>query len=654
MKTKIKFYLVLLALIPLFALQAHSQALTGYNFRLVNMIPNAQSNEITFDSETNVAVNPSNTNSIVGSAFTRNPTGATTSAPIYVSANGGTTWALSNVVPSGNGMTGDISIDFGRTSNMLYTGILRGGSSLRCMVLRTNNPGSGVLMTTLLDRNTVDVDQPYVSATTVNDGGGVAQDRVFIGDNNLDAANGRTAEIMVSNTGTAPAPAGFNNRIIEVRNTNAQDFPPIRTAIHSSGVVYGIFYRWISGNPPSGRCDVVVVRDNNFASGATQFAALTDPSDALAGRLVVTNRLVPAFSGAALGNNRLVGSNMSIAVDPNAAATVFIAWCDRVGASDYTLHVRRSVDSGQNWGAADILTVTNATNPSIAIANNGKVAIMYQQLVGSGGTARWETHFRMASILSASYSDNIISSFLASDLLPSTISPSLGDYLKLQAVGNSFYAVFPASNNPAAANWPLMVPTYQRNVNFGTGQLRNLANTANVAVSVDPYFLKVSPQLFVNICQIHPIICQGFLVRDICRFPPFPCFRCPGPPCLSCPFDLPFEDIIREVLKDKPFETKLATPYFHLFLDGYNPETYTLAVVDENNDAVPFSLARTEKGYALSFRPSKANYDLKRGLHGLKLQALPFDEAAAKKGSEFGIRLEVSDYKLKQHLQQRM
>ncbi|HEX2901634.1 MAG TPA: hypothetical protein VHS96_18120, partial [Bacteroidia bacterium] len=128
----------------------------------------------------------------------------------------------------------------------------------------------------------------------------------------------------------------------------------------------------------------------------------------------------------------------------------------------------------------------------------------------------------------------------------------------------------------------------------------------------------------------------------------------PGPPCLSCPFDLPFEDIIREVLKDKQFETKLATPYFHLFLDGYNPETYTLAVVDENNDAVPFSLARTEKGYALSFRPSKANYDLKRGLHGLKLQALPFDEAAAKKGSEFGIRLEVSDYKLKQHLQQRM
>lgn len=635
---------VLWSTIWLLAPQISAQALTGYYFKLVNMIPNAQSNETNYDSETNIAVNKSNTSQIVGSAFTRNPTGSTTTAPIFVSGNTGTTWALNNIVPSGNGMTGDISVDFSG-SNVLYAGILRGGSGLRCMVLRTNNPSGAATMTTLLDRSGASVDQPYAAATTVG-----GQDRIFIGDNNLSAANGRTAEIMVSNNATTAPPSGIAIRNIERRNTNGQDYPPIRTAIHSSGVVYGIFYRWISGNTPNGRCDVVVVRDNNFASGATQFAALTDPSDGLAGRLVVTNRLVPAFAGASFGNNRLVGSNLSIAVDPDNSNLVYIAWCDRVSTNDYTIHMRRSTDAGQSWGS-DVLTVTNATNPAIAVATNDKVAIMYQQLVGSGGTARWETHFRLAPLNASSFTDDILSSFLASDLLASTISPSLGDYMDMEAVGDNFYAVFPASNNPAAGNWPLKMPTYQRNVNFSTGQLRNLANTGNVSISVDPYFVSITPRLIFNICEWNPRICRDLWFGPVCKLPPFPCFRCPGPICLTCPFELPFEEIIRNVLPEPgQFKTRLATPYYHLFLDGYDPKSYKLSVVNAENEEVVFRLNKTEKGYAISIRPSKANYNQKEGLKGLKILALPFDAESAKKGVEIPMRLEISDYPLKEHL----
>lgn len=628
------------------------QGLTGYTFKLVNMVPNSNSGETEFDSETNIAVDPADPMRIVGSAFTPNATGALNRAPVYVSADGGNTWSLQNIVPSADGMTGDISIDYAGLSHTLYAGILRGGDFFHCMVLRSENPGSGVLMTTLLDRNAEQVDQPFVAATTVNDGMGSPQDRVFVGGNNYGqglpfGGTGRTAEMMFSNAGTSAPPSGFATRVMEVRNTNWEDYPPIRTAVHNSGVVYSIFFQWISGGIPNGRGDVIVVRDDNFGTGATQFAALTDGSDNLAGRKVATNRLVPAFGGTALGGNRLVGSNMAIAVDPNDARNVFVAWCDRVGATDYTLHLRRSENSGDEW-SEDLLTITNATNPSIAITAGGQVGFIYQQLTDNGANARWETHFRLAASITDTYTDDVLSSFLDSDLNAATISPALGDYLELQAVGNIFYAVIPASNRMDAANWPKGVPDYARNFNGATGVLRNNANTADVPFSVDPFFVRIAPQLVFDICQIRPEVCFGWLVDRICRFPPFPCLRCPGPPCLSCPFEINFEDIIREVIKEEKFQTKLATPYYHLMLDGYDPKSYTLSIVNEKHAAIPYQLNRTEKGYALSFRAPKANYDREKGLHGLKLSALPFDASAAKRGAEFSMRLAVSDYKFKE------
>jgi hypothetical protein len=640
--------ILLMSQLSLMISNSYSQALTGYTFRIVNMMPNAQSNETTFDSETNIAVNPANTLSIVGSAFTRNPTGSTTTAPIYVSANGGSTWSLSNIVPSGNGMTGDISVGFASTSNNLYTGILRGGSSFREMILRTNSPTGTTTMTTLLDRSTARVDQPFVSATTVNDSG-TPRDRVFVGGNNIgdgltSGGDGRTAEVSRSNQAETAPPSGFANLEAEPRSTSEQDFPAIRTAIHNSGVVYAIFYNWMSGTIPSGRCDVIVVRDDNFATGTSPFRALNDATDSNPGQRVVTNRLVPGFSGTSLGNNRLVGSNLAIAVDPNNSANVFIAWCDRVGTNDYTLHFRRSTNSGQAWGTADLLTITNATNPGIAITTNGKVGMVYQQLTGTGASARWETHFRLSNVTASSFTDDILSTFLDSDLAGSTISPSLGDYLDMEAVGNVFYGVFPASNRPINTNFPLTV-TYRRNADFTTNQLRNLTNTANVNVSVDPFFFKISPSLlFFNICKVRPEICRPIYWDKIkFRIPPFPCLTCP-------PFKLPFEKIYEDVFKDRRMETQLVIPYFHLFLDGYDPQNFDIKIVTRDGELITQEINKTEKGYAISFRPEKDYFNAKEGIRNLDLIAVAKNPAAAKKGAEFNYQLEASDYRFKEHL----
>lgn len=226
---------------------------------VVNMIPFAQSAETGQDSEPNLSVNPSNLQQIAGSAFTLNPTGATGTAPIFVSTNGGATWTMNNIVPSGNGMTGDITLRFGGTSNRLYAGTLRGGAGLTLNILRTTNFTATTTMTLL--RNRGNVDQPFVQASTF---GGA--DRVYVGNNDFAPANGRTATVDRTLSGTVTTPA-FTSLRIETRNTCNQDGPPIRTAIHADGTVYGVFYRFLPPAPcniavplPS---DVVVVRDDN-------------------------------------------------------------------------------------------------------------------------------------------------------------------------------------------------------------------------------------------------------------------------------------------------------------------------------------------------------------------------------------------------------
>src|SRR4029434_3107762 len=134
---------------------------------VVNMIPQALRGETTQDSEPNLAVNHANPLQIAGSAFTPDPMGGE-NAPIFVSNDGGNTWLLNSIVPSQPGSltgTGDITVRFGGTSNILYAGILRQPGGLRLNILRTNNFLGAATMTVLVDRPRVD--QPYVQATTV-------------------------------------------------------------------------------------------------------------------------------------------------------------------------------------------------------------------------------------------------------------------------------------------------------------------------------------------------------------------------------------------------------------------------------------------------------------------------------------------------------
>ncbi|MCU1572139.1 MAG: BNR/Asp-box repeat protein [Micrococcaceae bacterium] len=445
---------------------------------IVNMIPVSLSGESSQDSEPNIAVNPENPMDMVGTAFTRAMGGAF--APIYVSTDGGATWSLRNVVP-GNGSvgTGDITVGFATAGGVLYAGTLN-GSTGHLQILRTNGFTSTTPMTVLVDR--ASEDQPWVVAGSVVVAG-LSRDRVLVGNNDFNQPDGRTATIDVSaDAATAPAPAGFGTHAVERRATVGQDGPPIRIALHPSGVVYGALQSWQTANGSNVTMDVVVIRDDDWGTSADPFSGLVDGGDGQIGQRVATGRFI-RFNDT-MGQERL-GADLTIAVDPTSAGTVYLAWCDRVGGSsgtDWTVHIRRSTDSGQNW-SDDLRTVTNAKNPALAVNPDGLVGFLFQQFTGT----RWVSQLELTANAWASPAETVVLHAAPSNVPARAFFPYLGDYVRLIAIGSDFYGVFCGNNTPDEANFPSGV-TYQRFANWTTHILLNTDNVTPVATSIDPFF----------------------------------------------------------------------------------------------------------------------------------------------------------------------
>jgi hypothetical protein len=454
---------------------------------VVNMIPNSLSGEEHQDSEPTITVNPANPLHIAGSAFTPDPAGGNF-APIYVSADGGLTWSLNSIVPSDaqqGSATADITVSFASAGDRLYAGIIRlpfPPDRPRLNILRTDDFRSGSTMKVLIDRTGQGIDQPYVQAITVANGPDKGKDRLYVGDNDFNATP-KSATIDQSLDAGKPNPV-FTSVRIEKRATSGQDGPPVRPAIHLDGTVYAVFHSWRTfGVDSKGTADVVVVRDDNGGAGANPFTALVDPGDGKAGVRVVRG-INFNFDGR-LGLQR-TGGDVAIAVDPTDSAKIYVAYNGDEGA-DYVLHVVRSQDRGATW-SPDILKVTNALNPQLAVNNAGKVGVLYQELTGSGAAQRWRTKF--ASSTNASQWKTVTLATVPAQVPALTFDPYLGDYDHLTSVGKDFYGVFSANNTPRKSNFPHGVK-YQRNADFTTGTLLDIDNATPVHASIDPFFFKV-------------------------------------------------------------------------------------------------------------------------------------------------------------------
>ena len=329
---------------------------------VVNMIPTSLSGETNQDSEPNLAVNPANTQEIAGTAFTPSPGGSTTRSPIFFSSDGGATWSVRDII-AGTPVR-DQTVRFASLGGTLYAGVLWGtGSNIAFInfdILRTQD-FSGLNVMTRLARRQND-DQPFVQAATVPAGPNAGKDRIYVGSNDHAPAN--IPSTMDSSLDAGAAIPTVSTFVLEGR-TVVRDGFQTRPAIHPDGTVYALFYALISGTTST---DVVIVRDDSWGSGGSPYRALIDPGDANQGVRIVTGVTNP-FLSMNLGQQR-IGGDLSITVDPRRSATVYVCWGDLQGGT-YTLHIRKSVDAGVTWPASDIRTITNATNPSLAMTSDG-------------------------------------------------------------------------------------------------------------------------------------------------------------------------------------------------------------------------------------------------------------------------------------------
>ena len=404
-----------------------------------------------------------------------------------MSNDGGQTWSLRTVVP-GNGPvgTGDISVGFSTGSGILYVGILSANAPAnrtRLQILRNTSYLSTATMPVLVDR--LDVDQPWVVATSVPGQAGQAADHVYVGNNDL-GGQPKTATIDFSlNGAAATAAAGFASHRIETGNTAGQDGPPIRIGLHPSGTVYAVHQRWTHTSGNTITFEVVVTRDDNWGSAANPFSALTDPSDGSVGMRAATH-LTAVWNGS-MGHERL-GADSAIAVDPTNHDVVWIAWGDQPGgpSAPWTTHVRRSTDGGQTW-SGDLRKVSKGKNPCLAVNAAGHLGFLCQALTGTGTAQRWQTTFEVTTDgWTTPVTPTVLHTALASNPAPAFL-PYLGDYARVIAVDTAFYGVFSGNNHPDKANFPNGI-TYQRNVDWNAHQLLDLDGTTAVPDSIDPFF----------------------------------------------------------------------------------------------------------------------------------------------------------------------
>jgi hypothetical protein len=479
-------------------------------FKVVNVIPNSHSGEQNQDSEPSIGVNPASPSQILISTFTP-PDSGQTNGPLFVSQDGGNSWNLAFIVPGGEPL--DQTYVFGGISGEFYGGDISGTSDPFSGVVILNalsTPNPFVPGTMAILESPTPTDQPFIVATTVRFGPDTGKDRFYIGynDQRVAGTTGQTAAIDFCLDATASSPV-INTVHLDPRATADwtplgipgpfnQDGPQVRTSVHADGTIYATYngLRTMDANG-NATTDIVVVRDDAWATGATPFTALTDPGDSKAGIRVQTGvSLVWSPQTGNLGQERAFGT-FAIATDPRDSDIVYLAWAG-VESGQQKIHLQRSQDRGQHWSGDLITPIANATNAALAISVVGVIGFMYQQLTGTAPNDRWETHFQQ-STNGTTWTDTIICTTPAEVPIAFGL-PYLGDYLELLAVGKSFYGTFCANNTPDPGNFPATPAgasnpngaIFQRNVtNASPWNLLGTDGHTVVQVSIDPFFLSV-------------------------------------------------------------------------------------------------------------------------------------------------------------------
>src|SRR6516225_7550108 len=469
-------------------MSAFSTSNFPFVFRVVDLIPQSDSAESDQNSEPSIAVNPLNPMQMFAGLF-----GAGGGNPYFVSTDGGATWSIFGTVAHGD-TTSAWKVD---GSAVLVATMIPspdfGPLDTRSVTVPGGSLGAPINHYVGSNLN----DQPWLRTGASN--------HVYVAYNDLgktigNGGNGGTASVNVSTDGGSTYTTVTLDR---VGAAAGQDDPAVRVAVNGSRV-YAVFDRWTSqveGGASGFRFNsqlVVVRSDNGGADGFTALGAGGNGVQAAAHTGVFANTQNTVLT---LGQERIAGGDLAIAVDPNNPDHVVVAYTNAPGpngAGVVRLVMTESTDGGATWDQK-FATPSSARSgqPGVAILANGAIGLLYDSYapaMGDPATGTLSQHLLTTTDDFATTKDVTLAS--ESNSSPTFIfHPYLGDFFDLTGIGNTFYGIFSALNEDDGTNASFTNVTFNR-LFTGTPGTSNFqltdANGNAVTSSIDPFFFAYS------------------------------------------------------------------------------------------------------------------------------------------------------------------
>jgi hypothetical protein len=421
------------------------------------------------DQETSIAVDPNDPNHITVSAFSG---GWGSFAPLWVSTDGGVTWAKQFTLsvppgqPDASGCPCDQTFDYGKSSAILFgTTLGVGNSDEPTWSGDTTDPTStsawqwltsaGVAATT---SHTTFSDQPWLMVD--RDPDVAAQDDVYVAYTDYGAV---PADDHVSVSLGASPPSFPSGQDVIVGTSSGTGFlasGAIRIATdQNSGTVYAAWEDNVSLD--TGDCAKSVTFRLSRSTDHGQTWALNGGANMVVSTQesdegwpddpnqppTVCHNNVEKFGTA----NALLGGSEAVAVDPGNGDLFYVYHArDGVTGNNRLAVARLTADGSGGLTVAQSTFLTGlvqAALPTVAVAENGAVGVLYDVYNGIvSGFPQYATHFATSIDHGVTWSDQTLVTFLS----PATDNGNrrqrvLGDYQQVKAVGNTFYAAFPAN-----------------------------------------------------------------------------------------------------------------------------------------------------------------------------------------------------------------
>jgi len=438
---------------------------------IVDVVPQVDSAESDQNSEPSIAVNPTNWQQMIVGSF-----GGGT--PYFLSLDGGSTWS-----PFGTLVTSDKTIAWALDGSMVLTATLPdelGAIDTYSETVSDNNFGSPINHFVGNDKN----DQPWIITGPNN--------QVDVAYNDLGAPQGKTASVLFSVDGGSHYTSFTLDR---VGAAAGQDDPAVRLA-GNGNTVYAVFDRWnttIQDDSSGARHDsqlIVLRSDDGGADGFTALGAGGNGVQVASNIAVFADKTNTSLT---LGQERIAGGDIAIAVDPNNANNVVVAYTNAPGpdgAGVIQLVVAESTNGGQTW-TQQFTTSSSVRSgqPGLTILSDGAIGLLYNSYDPS--TNQLSQH--LVTTTNDFATTNDITLATESNSTPVvTFMPYQGDFFNLVSLRDTFYGVFSASNadNGTLANISNVSFLRDFSGTPGTSSFQLTDSSGHtVTFSIDPFFL---------------------------------------------------------------------------------------------------------------------------------------------------------------------